>query len=308
MKEERIVDILEAGQRLDAYLANQVAGLSRTRAQKLIEEGAVQINTALCRDKNHRLVAADRVIVTVPDPKPYLIKPEPIFLNVVYEDRDLLVINKPRGMVVHPAPGHLEGTLVNALLHHCGDLSGIGGVARPGIVHRLDKDTTGLLIVAKNDFSHHALAGQLKERCLRREYLALVHGAVAPFSGRINAPIGRHPRHRKRMAVIPGGREAISRYRVLAVLNRFTLLQVSLETGRTHQVRVHMAYLGHPVVGDPLYGSSAAITPPPLSHGQALHARRIAFTHPRSGNLMEFAAPLPRDFREALRYLREQGL
>lgn len=307
MQKELIVDVLEAGQRLDAYLANQVAGLSRTRVQKLIEEGAVQVNTAPCTDKNYRLLASDRVLIAIAEPKPYLIKAEPIALDLVYEDGDLLVINKPRGMVVHPAPGHLEGTLVNALLHHCSDLSGIGGVVRPGIVHRLDKDTTGLLIVAKNDFSHQALAGQLKERCLRREYLALVHGTVTPSSGRINAPIGRHPTHRKKMAVVPGGREAISRYRVLAALNRFTLLQVSLESGRTHQVRVHMAYLGYPVAGDPLYGHSTALTPPSLQ-GQALHARRIAFTHPRAAHPMEFSAPLPRDFREALRYLREQGV
>ncbi len=307
MIEELIVDILEAGQRLDAYLANQVVGLSRTRAQKLIEEGAVQVNAIPCMDKNYRLLSADRVLVTVPDPKPYLIKAEPISLKVVYEDRDLLVIDKPRGMVVHPAPGHQEGTLVNALLHHCTDLSGIGGVARPGIVHRLDKDTTGLLIVAKNDFTHQALAGQLKERCLRREYLALVHGLLTPLSGRINAPIGRHPVHRKKMAVIPGGREAISCYRVLATVHRFSLLQVSLESGRTHQVRVHMAFLGHPVVGDPVYGRSTAVTPPPLSQGQALHARRIAFIHPRTKRPMEFTAPLPRDFREGLRYLRERS-
>ena len=302
MNEELLVEANEAGCRLDAFLANRVAGLSRTRAQKLIEEGAVLVNTSPCCDKSYRVVPTDCVGLTVPEPEQYFVQPEPIPLNIVYEDPDLLVIDKPRGMVVHPAPGHSGGTLVNALLHHCNDLSGIGGAIRPGIVHRLDKDTTGLLIVAKNDFTHQALAAQLKERRLRREYLALVHGAVSPPTGRVSAPIGRHPAHRKKMAVVPGGREAVTRYRVLARLGSYTLLQVSLETGRTHQVRVHMAFLGHPVAGDPVYGRAPA--PLALTQGQALHARRIAFTHPRSGRFMEFAAPLPADFRAALRTLR----
>lgn len=305
MKEILIVNAAEAGRRLDLYLVSQVDGLSRTKSQKLIEDGAVLVNGATCLDKSCRLLPEDRVTVLIPDPEPYLVKPEPIPLEIIYEDADLLVINKPRGMVVHPAPGHRQGTLVNALLHYCSHLSGLGGVNRPGIVHRLDKDTTGLLIVAKNDFVHQDLAEQLKDRRLRREYLALVRGAVSPRTGSINAPIGRHPVYRKKMAVVPGGREAVTRYRVLGTLGRFSLVQVSLETGRTHQVRVHMAFLGYPVAGDPVYSRAAA--PPPLSRGQALHACRIAFTHPRTGNLMEFAAPLPPDFREALRYLREQG-
>lgn len=308
MREELIVSPLEAGRRLDAFLAGQVAGLSRTQAQKLILEGAVLVNEALCCDKNHRLQQDDRIAVTVPAPAPapYPLKPEPLPLEIVYEDRDLLVVNKARGMVVHPAPGHSGGTLVNALLYHCRDLSGIGGVIRPGIVHRLDKDTTGLLVVAKNDCSHRALAGQLKSRQLRREYLALVYGRVEPAAGRIQAPIGRHPRRRQSMAVVPGGREAVTRFRALAYLDGYTLLQVNLETGRTHQVRVHLAFLGHPVVGDPLYGPGCRPgLPPELCRGQALHARRIAFIHPRSGLPLQFAAPLPPDFRRGLRLLRQ---
>lgn len=299
-----IVDASETGRRLDLYLVSRLAPLSRTKSQKLIEEGLVLVNGVACLDKSRRLLPDDQVTVTLPDPEPYLAKPEPIPLEIIYEDADLLVINKPRGMVIHPAPGHRQGTLVNALLHYCSRLSGLGGVNRPGIVHRLDKDTTGLLIVAKSDFAHQGLAEQLKDRRLRREYLALVQGAVSPRTGSIDAPIGRHPVHRKKMAVVPGGRVAVTRYRVIGILGRFTLVRVSLETGRTHQVRVHMAFLGHPVAGDPVYSRAAA---PPLSRGQALHACRIAFTHPRTGNLMEFAAPLPSDFRETLRYLRKQG-
>jgi 23S rRNA pseudouridine1911/1915/1917 synthase len=306
VKEELIVTSTEAGRRLDAFVADQIAGLSRTRAQKLILDGAVQVNAASCCDKNYRLQQDDRIAVTVPAPVAHTLNPEPLSLDIIYEDQDLLVVNKPRGMVVHPAPGHYSGTLVNALLYHCRDLSGIGGVIRPGIVHRLDKDTTGLLVVAKNDFTHRALAAQLKSRRLHREYLALVYGKVTPSAGRIQAPIGRHPRRRKSMAVVPGGREAVTRFRVLACLDRYSLLQVNLETGRTHQVRVHLAFLGHPVVGDPLYGPGCRPgLPPELCHGQALHARRIAFIHPRSGLPLEFAAPLPPDFRRGLRLLRQ---
>ncbi|HOL18119.1 MAG TPA: RluA family pseudouridine synthase, partial [Bacillota bacterium] len=243
MEEERIVQDSEVGHRLDAFLAGRVAGLSRTRIQKLIENGAVRVNGAPCLEKSYRLALDDQVTITAPDPEPYRLTPEPIPLNIVYEDRDLLVINKPRGMVVHPAPGHWRGTLVHALLHHCGDLAGghlsaSDGFIRPGIVHRLDKDTTGLLIVAKNDLAHQNLAEQLKERRLRREYLALVHGRVNPASGRVESPIGRHPVHRKKMAVVPGGKEAVTRYRVLAHLGPFSLVQLNLESGRTHQVRV----------------------------------------------------------------------
>jgi len=304
MKEELVVEQAAAGRRLDSYLADRADGLSRTQAQKLIAEGSVLVNRALCCDKNYRLAPADVVLVTMPDPEPYRVNPEPITLDILYEDSDLLVINKPRGMVVHPAPGHRQGTLVNALLHYCNDLSGIGGLIRPGIVHRLDKDTTGLLIIAKDDAIHQALAGQLKERRLRRDYLALVHGIITPQTGKISAPVGRHPVYRQKMAVVPGGREAVTCYRVAAVLGRFTLVRISLETGRTHQIRVHMASLGHPVVGDLVYGRKEL---PHLIRGQALHAHRLAFIHPRTGLAMQLSAPLPNDFREALRCLRKPG-
>jgi len=295
----------EAGRRLDLFLAGAVSGLSRSQAQKLIAMGAVQVNGRPCTDKNYRLQEGDAVAVFLPEPKPPQPLPEQIPLDILYEDDDILVINKPRGMVVHPAPGHDSGTLVNALLHHYRNLSTLGGPDRPGIVHRLDKDTTGLLLVAKNDFSHASLAAQLKARAVRREYIALVHGRVSPAEGKIEAPIGRHPRHRQRMAVVPGGREAVTRYRVIAHLGPFSLLQVRLETGRTHQVRVHLSFIRHPVAGDPLYGPGCTPElPPPLRQGQALHARRISFIHPRSGRWLEFSAPLPPDFRAGLRILR----
>lgn len=306
MNFELVTGPADGGRRLDAYLAGMVSGVSRTRVQRLLSEGAIRVNGAPCKDKNYRLQPGDRVAVNVPETAPLKLQPEPIPLDIIHEDDDLLVINKPRGMVVHPAPGHPGGTLVNALLYHCrGSLSGIGGVARPGIVHRLDKDTTGLLLVAKNDFSHASLSGQLKSRLLRREYLALVHGSVSPSTGRIEAPVGRHPRHRKRMAVVPGGREAVTRYRALASFGKYTLLQVNLETGRTHQVRVHLSYIGHPVAGDPVYGPKRPGPPPGLMSGQALHARRISFIHPRKRCPMEFSAPLPADFRTVLRTLRK---
>ena len=293
------------GRRLDLFLAEQVAGLSRSQAQKLILTGAVAVNGAPCRDKNYRVRMMDAIDCNIPGPEEAEPGPEPIPLEIVFEDRDLLVVNKPRGMVVHPAPGHAGGTLVNALLHHCSELSRTGGEGRPGIVHRLDKDTTGLLVVAKNDYTHRALAQQLKSRRLRRDYLALVRGRVAPRSGRIDAPIGRHPVHRKRMAVVPGGREAATRFKVIACLDRFTLLQLSLETGRTHQVRVHMAFLGHPVAGDRVYGPARQPDlPPELGGGTALHAHRLAFIHPRRLVLLQFAAPLPDDYRAAQRRLR----
>ncbi|HOJ84663.1 MAG TPA: RluA family pseudouridine synthase [Bacillota bacterium] len=297
----------DAGQRLDLFLAGAGSGLSRSRAQKLISLGEVQVNGLPCADKNYRLQAGDTVALHLPEPRPLRPLPEPLSLDIVYEDDDLLVINKPRGMVVHPAPGHDSGTLVNALLYHCESLSTAGGPDRPGIVHRLDKDTTGLLLAAKNDFSHASLAAQLRARTVRREYIVLVFGRVSPPEGKIEAPVGRHPRHRRRMAVVPGGREAVSRYRVIAILGPFSLLQVRLETGRTHQVRVHLNFIKHPVAGDPLYGPGCTPDlPPSLRNGQALHARRISFIHPRSGGRLDFSAPLPPDFRAGLRLLRER--
>lgn len=296
----------EVGRRLDLFLAGQQAGLSRSQAQKLIRDGAVQVNDLPCTRNNYQLRLGDAVSFPRPAAGPLAPQAEQIPLNIVYEDDDLLVINKPQGMVVHPAPGHREGTLVNALLGHCRTLSTVGGSERPGIVHRLDRDTTGLLLVAKNDFTHRSLAAQLKSRTLRREYLALVHGHIGLTAGRIEAPIGRHPRQRQQMTVFAGGKEAMTRYRVIARPGTCSLLQVSLVTGRTHQIRVHMSFIGHPVVGDPLYGPGPSPgLPPQFNRGQALHARRLSFVHPGTARLLKFTAPLPPDFREGLRLLRK---
>ncbi len=295
-----------AGKRIDLFLADNVDELSRSRAQKLIEEELVKVNDDTCRDKNYRLQAGDRISFVLPFPVEAVALPEDIKLHIIYEDKDLLVINKERGMVVHPAPGHSGGTLVNALLSHCDDLSGIGGVIRPGIVHRLDKDTSGLLIAAKNDAAHNSLSAQLKERSLHREYLALLCGRVKPVKGKIEAPIGRHPRHRKKMAVLSGGREAVTRYRVIRYYGHYSLVRIKLETGRTHQIRVHMASLGFPVVGDPTYGpGSYGDLPDQYTKPQALHAQRISFIHPRTGNNMEFTAPLPPVFINTLHWLKK---
>lgn len=303
-----VVTAEEAGYRLDLFLAKKLAGLSRSQAQKLLVSGVVFINEQPCSDKNYRLQKTDLVGLTMPEPHETMLEPEDIRLAVVYEDRDLLVVDKPRGMVVHPAPGHSRGTLVNALLNHCDDLSGIGGIRRPGIVHRLDKDTSGLLIVAKNDLAHRRLSAQLKARAISREYIALVNGLVRPAHGRIEAPIGRHPVHRKKMAVVEGGREAVTRYRMIKSYHRYSLLQLQLETGRTHQIRVHLSYLGYPVVGDPLYaGRTGGGLPAELVFSQALHARRISFTHPRNGIKMTFSTPLPPEFTGLLLWLKEQA-
>lgn len=295
----------DAGRRLDLFLAARVPGLSRSRAQKLIEAGMVQVTGETCSDKNYRLCAGDPVGLTIPPAETAALEPEAIGLDIVYEDEDLLVINKPRGMVVHPGPGHRKGTLVNALLHYCPDLSGIGGIKRPGIVHRLDKDTSGLLLVAKNDLAHRSLSNQLKTRQLKREYIALVSGRVKPALGRIDAPIARHPRHRKKMAVVEGGRPAVTRFRVLKYYGSYSLLLLNLETGRTHQIRVHLSHLGYPVVGDPTYAKGRWDTlPPGLAEPQALHARRIKFIHPRTSTAMEFSVSLPPAFKQGLKALK----
>lgn len=295
----------DTNSRIDIYLAQHVKGMSRNRVQGLIEEGRVTVNESLCEDKNYRLKQGDRVSINVPPPEQVSLEAENIELDIIYEDQDLLVINKPGGMVVHPAPGHSRGTMVNALLGHCRDLSGIGGVIRPGIVHRLDKDTTGLLIAVKNDLAYSEISRQLKERKLLREYIALVCGQVSPVSGQIEAPIGRHPRNRKKMAVVEGGREAVTRYRVIKLYNRHSLLKLNLETGRTHQIRVHLSYIGYPVVGDPLYAKGAkGGLPSELVPAQLLHARKIKFKHPRSGELFQFSVPLPEPFKKALIWLK----
>ncbi|MBE6808747.1 MAG: RluA family pseudouridine synthase [Ruminococcaceae bacterium] len=287
----------EIGKRLDVFVST-VADISRSRAAQLIDEGNITVNGKIT-SKNAKPKNGDSVIINIPEPQIYDVKAENIPLDIVYEDEDLLVVNKPKGMVVHPAAGNYEGTLVNALMHHCGDsLSGINGVMRPGIVHRIDKNTSGLLMVAKNDFAHTGLADQIKEHSFTREYAAIVYGKFKNSSGTVNAPIDRHPQKRKQMAVVEGGREAVTHYEVLEELNGFTYLKLSLETGRTHQIRVHMAYLGHPVAGDDVYGPKKVITE---LGGQCLHAKKVGFIHPKTNKYMEFDSPLPDYFEKFLR-------
>ncbi|MCL6447452.1 MAG: RluA family pseudouridine synthase [Armatimonadetes bacterium] len=292
------VDPARAGTRLDVYLAGESPGISRSYLQRLIGEGLVKVNNAPSKP-GYRVKPGDEVLLCVPYPEELKVEPEPVPLDVYYEDADVIVINKPRGIVVHPAEGNYSGTLVNALLYHCRDLSGINGILRPGIVHRLDKDTSGLLMAAKNDAAHLELARQLKDRRVVRRYIALAHGWIHEDSGTIEAPIGRHPRDRKRMAVVAGGgKPAVTHYRVVQRFAKFTLLHIRLETGRTHQIRVHLAYVGHPLVGDKKYA-------PKRNHygleGQFLHAAVLGFTHPRTGEYLEFEAPLPAGLAEFLR-------
>ncbi len=288
--------------RLDKFVASSSIGVSRSMAASLIENGNVLVN-GKASDKKHKLRAGDRVEVKVPEPEPYEAQPENIPLDIVYEDADLLVVNKPKGMVVHPAAGNRSSTLVNALLYHCGDtLSGINGVLRPGIVHRIDKDTSGLLIVAKNDSAHTALAEQIKAHSFTREYEAVVFGSLKDESGTVDAPIGRHPVDRKKMCVTQkNSKNAVTHYYVLNRYKGYTHIRCVLETGRTHQIRVHMAYLGHPVAGDPVYGVKNEKVG---FSGQCLHARKIGFVHPSTGKYMEFSSDLPPYFREFLTKLK----
>lgn len=300
---EKIESIYRGEERLriDVFTA-QAADVTRSRAAKLIEDGYVLIDGKTA-SKNDKLNNGSKVTVTLPDPVSYDVKPENIPLDIVYEDEDLLVVNKPKGMVVHPAAGNFEGTLVNALMYHCKDsLSGINGVMRPGIVHRIDKNTSGLLIVAKNDFSHNILAKQIKEHSFKREYEAVVYGNLKNDTGIINAPIGRHPVKRKQMAVVKsGGRNAVTEYTVLERFGNFTHIKLKLQTGRTHQIRVHMASIGHPVAGDDVYGPKKIIT---SLCGQCLHARKIGFIHPKTNEYMEFSSDLPEYF---VKFLKEIG-
>lgn len=303
----------EAGMRLDAYIA-AVSDLSRSAAARLIEAGSVTVNDRLA-EKKRAIAEGDVIEITLPEPEECEAQPEDIPLDVVYEDGDIIVINKPQGMVVHPAPGNYSGTLVNALLFRCRDsLSGIGGVMRPGIVHRIDKDTSGLLVVAKNDFAHTALSEELKYHGIEREYHALVKGGFSDDSGTIDLPIGRHPIDRKKMAVLKNSesaREAVTHYEVLARYGNISYLKLMLETGRTHQIRVHMSYTGHPLLGDEVYGQSKIPfekRQAPLLNGQALHAKRLSLTHPRTGERMTFECPLPENFEKLLEVLEKNSL
>ena len=286
--------------RLDAFVASECE-LSRSRAVQLIEEGDITLNGCKA-DKKAKLKTGDRVEIILPEPKLYEIKPQNIPLEIVYEDNDLLVVNKPKGMVVHPAAGNYEDTLVNALMYHCGDsLSGINGVLRPGIVHRIDKNTSGLLMVAKNDIAHKGLAQQIKEHSFLREYSAVVYGKLKNSQGTVNAPIGRHPVKRKQMAVVAGGRDAVTHYRVEEELNGFTYVKLRLETGRTHQIRVHMSHIGHAVAGDDVYGPKKVISE---LGGQCLHAGKVGFIHPISHKYLEFESELPEYFKDFLKRKR----
>ena len=278
--------------RLDVFVSEK-ASVSRSRAAQLIDAENVLVNGKVVA-KNAKLKSGDSVEITLPDPEPLDVTPENIPLDIVYEDDFLLVVNKPKGMVVHPAAGNFEHTLVNALLYHCkGSLSGINGIMRPGIVHRIDKDTSGLLMVAKNDYAHNFLAEQIKEHSFFREYAAICYGNIKNDSGVINAPIARHPQKRKQMAIVEGGREAITHYEVAERLNGFTYLRLRLETGRTHQIRVHTASIGHPVAGDSVYGPKKVITE---LNGQCLHAKKLGFIHPDTKRYMEFDSELPSYF------------
>ncbi len=287
------------GERVDRAVSQLVEGLSRSAVQRLIEEGNI-IKNRQPVSKNDRVKAGDSVRVAMREPRTIEAQPQEIRLDIRYEDDDLLVVNKPKGMVVHPAPGNSDGTLVNALLYHCGaSLSGINGMIRPGIVHRIDKDTSGLLVVAKNDFAHASLARQIKEHTFTREYSAVVHGRLKELSGTVDAPIGRHPTKRKQMAVTDRhSRNAVTHYETVAEFDGFTQIRVRLETGRTHQIRVHMAYIGHPVAGDPVYGPKKSA---PGLDGQCLHAGLIGFRHPRDGRYLEVASELPPYFTAFLR-------
>ena len=292
----------QAGERADAFLARTVEELTRSAAQRLLEEGAVTLKGKPLK-KNYKTTPGDVLEVVLPDPEPVDVLPQNIPLDVVYEDGDVIVINKPVGMVVHPAPGHPDGTLVNALLYHCGNtLSGINGELRPGIVHRIDRDTSGLIIAAKNDKAHLALAEQLQDHSLARVYEAIAVGGFREDEGTVDAPIGRHPVDRKRMAIDPrNGRRAVTHWAVLERFSGYTHIQCKLETGRTHQIRVHMASTGHPLLGDVVYGNKK---PYPGLAGQCLHARKLKFIHPSTGQLVEVECPLPDWFETILNKLR----
>jgi len=299
-KMEHIILEEQKGDRIDKAVSMLDSEWSRTQVQQWIKEGHVLVNGTPVKS-NYKCSINDRIEIFIPDPEVLDVLPEEMDLDIYYEDKDVLVVNKPRGMVVHPAPGHLTGTLVNGLMAHCKDLSGINGVLRPGIVHRIDKDTSGLLMVAKNDMAHESLVNQLVEKTVTRKYKAIVHGVIPHDFGTIDAPLGRDPKDRQSMTVVDDGKHAVTHFHVLERFNAFTLVECQLETGRTHQIRVHMKYIGYPLAGDPKYGPKKTLE----IDGQALHAGVLGFTHPRSGEYLEFEAPLPVDFKQLLDQLRK---
>ncbi|MGG0718901.1 RluA family pseudouridine synthase [Robertmurraya massiliosenegalensis] len=298
-KKEHIIHEEQVNERIDKVLSTLNQEWSRTQVQAWIKEGHVLVNGKQIKT-NYKSSLHDKIEIMIPDPEELDVIPEEMDLDIYYEDKDVIVVNKPKGMVVHPAPGHLTGTLVNGLMAHCKDLSGINGVLRPGIVHRIDKDTSGLLMVAKNDYAHEHLVNQLVEKTVTRKYRAVVHGNIPHDYGTINAPIARDPKERQSMTVVDNGKHAVTHFQVLERFNDFTFVECQLETGRTHQIRVHMKYIGYPLAGDPKYGPRKTID----FGGQALHAGVLGFVHPRSGEYSEFEAPLPQDFVELLDKLR----
>jgi 23S rRNA pseudouridine1911/1915/1917 synthase len=299
---EYIIDEEFRDLRLDVFLSKMMEDKSRSFIQNLIEQGMATVNSSI-KKSNYKLKVKDKVVITLPDPVALDIKAENIPLDILYEDKDVIVVNKPQGMVVHPASGVYEGTLVNALLAHCTDLSGINGITRPGIVHRIDKDTSGVLVVAKNDFAHNKLSEQLKDHSMKRVYLALVEGIIKQEEGIVDAPLARHPLERVKIAVVKDGRRAVTHYKILERYKNSTLVECRLETGRTHQIRVHMAHINHPLVGDPVYGYKKQRF---NTEGQLLHAKVLGFVHPTSGEYMEFETEIPKQFKKILDILRNE--
>lgn len=290
----------QKNERIDKFVAGINNEWSRTQVQQWIKDDVVTVNGKAVKG-NYKVRENDEITVTIPEPEELDIQPEDMNLEIYYEDADVLVVNKPRGMVVHPAPGHTSGTLVNGLMHYCTDLSGINGVMRPGIVHRIDKDTSGLLMVAKNDMAHESLVNQLVAKTVTRRYKAIVHGVIPHDKGTIDAPIARDKKERQSMTVDENGKHAVTHFQVLERFKDFTLVECRLETGRTHQIRVHMKYIGYPLAGDPKYGPKKTLD----MNGQALHAGILGFDHPRTGEYIQFEAPIPEVFEEALNILRK---
>ncbi|MDH4420065.1 MULTISPECIES: RluA family pseudouridine synthase [Bacillus] len=290
----------QKSERIDKFVAGINNEWSRSQVQQWIKDDVVTVNGKAVKG-NYKVRENDEITVTIPEPEALDIQPEDMNLEIYYEDADVLVVNKPRGMVVHPAPGHTSGTLVNGLMHHCTDLSGINGVMRPGIVHRIDKDTSGLLMVAKNDMAHESLVNQLVAKTVTRRYKAIVHGVIPHDKGTIDAPIGRDKKERQSMTVDENGKHAVTHFQVLERFKDFTLVECRLETGRTHQIRVHMKYIGYPLAGDPKYGPKKTLD----MNGQALHAGILGFDHPRTGEYIQFEAPIPEVFEDALNILRK---
>lgn len=300
--EKYVIDENNVGKRLDLFVSEASENMSRSFAQGIIEKQNVKVNDKI-KKSNYKLKLNDEVLIEKVEPVELEVEAEDIPLNIVYEDSDVIVINKPQDMVVHPAPGNYTGTLVNGLLYHCKDLSGINGVIRPGIVHRIDKDTSGILVVAKNDNAHNSLAAQLKDHSMKRTYYAIVEGVIKEDEGTVITNIGRHPIERIKMAVVKDGKEAITNYKVIERFKNNTLVECRLETGRTHQIRVHMAYLHHPLVGDQIYGYKKQRF---KLKGQALHAKNLGFIHPSKGEYVEFDSELPKYFEEVLNKLRKE--